>query len=136
MISFDWTNMTQAVWRSPLLPLSKKQLPSPDVHEVGSGARFKHDLMAYLRAYGQGKTGKLVRELEKYDFGGIRAALVASTPSKKRPGGTKNSDVLWGWPGLKRALSSITCGSTSSGDRPRVVIQVGRPLCGQHYRAR
>ncbi|KAI9774688.1 MAG: hypothetical protein M1840_002937 [Geoglossum simile] len=130
MISFDWTNMTQAVWRSPLLPLSKhssngsKQPQSPNVHNIGSGARFKHDLMTYLHAYGQGKTGKLVKELEKYDFSDVRAALVASTPSKQRLGGSREPNVLWGWPGLKRALGSITCGCTPIGDRPRVVVQV------------
>src|SRR4051794_3600806 len=110
MISFDWTNMTQALWRSPLLPLFEfgskgpKQHLSSNVSEIGTGARFKHDLMAYLRAYGQGKTGKLVKELEKYNFSDIRAALIASTPSKQRPEGSKNSDALWGWLGLRRAL--------------------------------
>ncbi|KAH0543455.1 hypothetical protein FGG08_002220 [Glutinoglossum americanum] len=127
MIPFDWTNMTQAVWRSPLLPLllnhssnAPKQSLSSDTIEIGSGARFKHDLLAYLRVYGQGKTGKLVKELENYDFGEVRAALVASTPSRQKIGSSRVSDALWGWPGLKRVLSYIACRATPKGDRPQV----------------
>jgi tyrosyl-DNA phosphodiesterase-1 len=125
--------MTQAVWQSPLLPLihnrglrAPNPSPSPETSDIGSGARFKHDLLAYLRAYGQGKTGRLVRELENYDFGEIRAALVASTPSKQRARGSRNSDVMWGWPSLERVLGCITCGTTPNGDRPRVAVQVSR----------
>ncbi|KAH0553116.1 hypothetical protein GP486_006696 [Trichoglossum hirsutum] len=131
MISFDWTNMTQAAWLSPLLPLlpnhglnEPNQPPSSETGEVGSGTRFKRDLLAYLRAYGKGKTGKLVKELENYDFSEIRAALVASTPFKQKVGSSGNSDVLWGWPGLERVLSSIACETTPNGDYPRVVVQV------------
>ena len=90
MIPGDWANMTQAVWRSPLLPLSTRRdtvdpSDSDDSQQLpGSGSRFKRDLLAYLGEYGSKKTGPLVRQLRQYDFGAVRAALVASVPSKQK----------------------------------------------------
>ncbi|KAJ5105604.1 hypothetical protein NUU61_002951 [Penicillium alfredii] len=110
MIYGDWANMTQAVWRSPLLPLQ-----NPGTHStsqphsaIGSGARFKRDLLAYLKAYGARKTGALVQQLNKYDFGAIRAALVASVPSRQRVSELdSDKSTLWGWPALKDVMSRV-----------------------------
>lgn len=121
MIPFDWKNMCQAVWRSPLLPLQQSTDP-PGPGDVGSGARFKRDLLAYLNAYGRGKTGSLVRQLSQYDFGAVRAALVASVPSRQRANQTDSQrETAWGWPGLKDTLRRVP---TSRDKKPHVVVQV------------
>ena len=50
MLQKDWTNMTQAVWRSgPLSEQDKKD--EGELRVIGSGERFKYDLLAYLREY-------------------------------------------------------------------------------------
>lgn len=72
MIARDWTNMTQGLWRSPLLPRlpsssspssSSAAPPQPTTSpaassqrrrsppKMGSGERFKQDFLAYLAAY-------------------------------------------------------------------------------------
>lgn len=130
MIHMDWTNMTQAVWRSPLLPLQKPSaLGSMPDGKIGSGTRFKRDLLAYLKAYGPKKTGPLVQQLESHDFGAIRAALVASVPSKKHASDCNSSkDTLWGWLALKDLMGQIPIQqkktSTSSAKKPHIVTQV------------
>lgn len=124
--------MCQAVWQSPLLPLipttQAEQGPltgNAALPSLGSGPRFKLDLLAYLRSYGQGKTGPLTKQLQGYDFTGVRAALVASTPSKINLRGTDpDRERLWGWPGLQRALRSIPTSPASNEDRPHIVVQV------------
>ena len=111
MLAQDWTNLTQAAWMSHMLPLSKTN-GSTVVGKIGSGSRFKHDLSAYLAAYGS-KT-KVVREqLALFDFTSVRGALIASVPShmKDYPT-TKNVKALWnqkfwGYPSLSRALSTL-----------------------------
>ena len=88
---------------------------------LGTGARFKHDLLAYLRCYGKTKTASLVSQLREYDFSSIKAALVASVPSKINMHTTDpETEDLWGWPGLKRILK-IT---PSSSSKPRIVVQI------------
>src|SRR4051812_32110316 len=66
MIHFDWSNMTQAIWRSPLLPLlSGSPLPQRNSNappRAGTGAKFKLDLLAYLHEYGNQRTGELIRQ--------------------------------------------------------------------------
>lgn len=126
--------MTQAVWRSPLLPLEKPK-PSPESQakclKFGSGARFKRDLLAYLKAYGPSKTGALVRQLNDFDFKAVRAALVASVPSRQHASNSNSDeDTLWGWLALKDATSRIP--TAQKGDelqkgntiQPHIVIQV------------
>jgi tyrosyl-DNA phosphodiesterase-1 len=135
MIHMDWTNMTQAVWRSPLLPL-QKTIPSgsqPDT-KFGSGARFKRDILAYLKAYGAKKTGRLVQQLNNYDFGAIRAALIASVPSKKNISDcSSEEDTLWGWPALKDTMRRIPIQQKKTNNKkPHIVIQV-RPLPPTHH---
>ena len=137
MIPQDWANMTQAVWRSPLLPLvssdgglsdmnnennnsNKKKIMAKDIHmPIGSGSRFKHDLLRYLQAYGS-RTASIVSELRRYDFGEVRGAFVASVPgrvpnnSKSDPSIATGDDshshsTAWGWQGLRQALESVEC---------------------------
>ena len=142
MIHQDWANMTQAVWRSPLLPLQQTSTSSSPAHSaVGTGARFKRDLLAYLKAYGVKKTGALVQQLYRYDFSEIRAALVASVPSKQQLG-SLNSDrsTLWGWPAVRDLLSRVPINDLKDGlsdsrrtGRPQVVIQVGRSFSRVEY---
>jgi tyrosyl-DNA phosphodiesterase-1 len=123
--------MCQAVWRSPLLPIMSlaqaERAPSNDnmaFPSLGSGPRFKLDLLAYLRSYGQAKTGPLTKQLQGYDFTAICAALVASTPSKVNlRGSDPDTEPLWGWPGLRRVLRSMPA-KPASNVRPHVVVQV------------
>ncbi|KAI4087243.1 MAG: hypothetical protein LQ344_006926 [Seirophora lacunosa] len=120
----DWS-MCQAVWRSPLLALIDHTVQSP-THSgtlpIGSGRRFKKDLLAYLQAYGSKRTGALTGQLEKYDFSSTRAALIASVPQKQNLRSTDpEAETLWGWPGLRHILSSIR--SASAGTNPRIVMQ-------------
>ena len=108
-IQRDWS-MSQAIWRSPLLPLFRKDaaLYSPAAAFLGSGSRFKHDLMAYIKTYGA-KLKKLTATLNNYDFAGIKASLIASAPGKQNLRSTDpDTETLWGWPGLKHILSSIS----------------------------
>ncbi|RAK72341.1 tyrosyl-DNA phosphodiesterase 1 [Aspergillus fijiensis CBS 313.89] len=146
MIPGDWANMTQAVWRSPLLPLSTSRdrvdpSDSDDSQQLpGSGARFKRDLLAYLGEYGSKKTGPLVRQLRQYDFGAVRAALVASVPSKQKLSeADARVKTLWGWVALKDVLKDVplaVCNIKKEGEgfeerkkkekkkRPHIVVQI------------
>ncbi|KAJ5666856.1 hypothetical protein N7462_011265 [Penicillium macrosclerotiorum] len=110
MIHGDWTNMTQAVWRSPLLPLlnSRGSTSFREKPVFGTGARFKRDLLSYLKVYGVKKTGSLVQQLIRYDFGSIRAALIASVPSKQVLHRLDSDQgTLWGWPALKDLMGRV-----------------------------
>lgn len=125
MIAFDWTNMTQAVWRSPLLPLvqapngrSQAAAAPPSV-----GQSFKSDLLAYFGAYGKGRTGELVHELEKYSFRGVRAVFIGSVPGKFQVDGRGKGD-MWGWMGLKRIVGNIPLRNNSNDDPGRIVVQI------------
>lgn len=127
--------MCQAVWQSPLLPLMSITPGTPGVSSaaVGSGERFKRDLLAYLEAYGYKKTGSLVKQLRKYDFSAIRAALVASVPSKQRINNMDSKKTtLWGWPALKDILRQIPLEQTERASDPsrksHIVIQVRRVI--------
>lgn len=130
MIPGDWANMCQAVWRSPLLPLSNAgRLEESASIPVGSGARFKRDLLAYLEAYGSKKTGQLVKQLEKHDFSAVCAALIASVPSKQKVNEMNSKKTpLWGWPALKDTLRNVPVlhEKSTSGNpkKPHIVIQV------------
>ncbi|OQV07066.1 hypothetical protein CLAIMM_11552 [Cladophialophora immunda] len=131
----DWTNMTQAAWLSPMLPLLEgKQVNKPG--KLGTGTRFKHDLLAYLIAYGS-KTKALREQLAQFNFMSVRGALIASVPSRmKESSTTQNDDAawdlkLWGYPSLSRALKSIVSqqqtnlsDNTIRTKSPHVVCQV------------
>ncbi|KAL2793532.1 tyrosyl-DNA phosphodiesterase I [Aspergillus keveii] len=132
MIAGDWANMTQAVWRSPLLPLSSADSSrggsnvTPTPIPWGSGARFKRDILAYLKEYGVKKTGSLVEQLAKYDFGAVTAALIASVPSKLEIGnsGSSGSDerTIWGWPALRDALRHVPLRESDA--TPHIIAQM------------
>ncbi|KAI8630466.1 tyrosyl-DNA phosphodiesterase [Xylariaceae sp. FL1651] len=122
MIAKDWTNLTNGIWLSPLLP----KLQSPDQvaetgRSIGSGPRFKHDLLSYLRAYNTQRDvcGSLVEELAKYDFSAVRGALIASVPGKHSVqqdlGATR-----WGWQGLRENLKHVPV----QGGRSDIVVQI------------
>ncbi|RDL33616.1 Uncharacterized protein BP5553_07984 [Venustampulla echinocandica] len=121
MIPFDWTNMTQAIWKSPILPELPSNAPPESVSsEMGSGCKFKTDLLNYLKAYDGRRTicKPLIQQLSKYDFSTVRAALVASVPA--RQGIETDSETTWGWPGLRTALSSVPV----KGNEPEIVVQI------------
>lgn len=104
--------MCQAVWRSPLLPLlpaKKDTIVDSAPRELNSGQKFKRDLLAYLEAYGNKKVKLLIQQLRKFDFQSVRAALIASVPSKQKLEDMRRSESLtpWGWPALKNVLSQI-----------------------------
>ncbi|EGU84260.1 hypothetical protein FOXB_05217 [Fusarium oxysporum f. sp. conglutinans Fo5176] len=124
MIPKDWTNMSNGVWKSPLLPkLSGAQnfQASPEDHSVGSGQRFKIDLLNYLKAYDRRKIicKPLTDKLTHYDFSSIKAALVASVPGKHDA--RDMSETSWGWAALKRCLQHVPCQDHGDSD---IVVQV------------
>ncbi|KAL6239283.1 hypothetical protein BDW75DRAFT_236722 [Aspergillus navahoensis] len=131
MLAGDWANMCQAVWRSPLLPLTDGR-GDRNLNAWGSGARFKRDLLVYLKAYGVKKTGPLVEQLVKYDFSAVRAALIASVPSKQKVSPSSNNGgdgrTIWGWPALKEALRNIPLHESASAGNtttvPHIVTQM------------
>lgn len=124
MIAKDWTNMTNAVWRSPSLPRlhqsSSIALQASASATFGSGLEFKADLLRYLRSYDRHKRicKPLTDELGRYDFSSVKAALVASVPGKhdaKAQAGTS-----WGWAALQARLQRIPCREGDS----EIVVQV------------
>lgn len=122
MIPFDWTNMTQAMWKSPLLPLLDPEKPNPkESGQMGSGSKFKIDLLNYLGAYHTKRAicKPLIEQLSKHDFSEISAALVASTPGKQDIE-LDSIETAWGWAGLSSILKSIPCSKT----QPEIVVQI------------
>ena len=120
MIPFDWANMTQGVWKSPLLP--KREVPASLKSDVvGSGAKFKADLLSYLRAYDLKRTicKQLIQALSEHDFSEVRAALVASAPVKQDVEGDPDA-TAFGWSGLRRVLASVPVASKE----PEIVVQI------------
>lgn len=119
-IVHDWTTLTNGVWRSPLLPLLKEPSSNGDQqsHPLGSGQRFKQDLLDYLRAYDSRRVTcrPLVEELSKYDFSAVRGSLVASVPGRYRP----NSSRSWGWLDLKKGLGQVP----AQDGKADVVVQI------------
>lgn len=124
MILKDWTNMTQAVWRSPLLLPSLVPM-STGPHAIGSGLRFHIDLRAYLLAY-EKKLQRLIDQLASYDFSGIRAAFLGSAPSRQILSETKPAlQTSFGWLGLQQVLSSIPVPPKKEArKKPHIVLQV------------
>lgn len=123
MIARDWTNMTQAVWKSPLLPLLKTGVENKQGQglAMGSGQKFKVDLLNYLKAYNDKRPvcRSLVENLAKYDFSAIRAALIASVPGRHNIF-DETVETKWGWAGLKQALKSVP---VQEGDS-EIVVQI------------
>jgi tyrosyl-DNA phosphodiesterase-1 len=121
LIQQDWRNMTQAVWRSPLLPLSSPHaVATPDPH-IGSGARFKIDFLNYLRAYDIKRSNckPLIEQLLKYDFSEIRGALIGSVPGRHAV--ESERETKWGWQALEHVLKTVPC---QPGGAPDIVAQI------------
>ena len=112
--------MTQALWRSPLLPLLSVSTstiePPASVFPLGSGLRFKQDLLAYLQGYN--RLAGLVAKLKPFDFGAVRAALVASLPRKQNIARQESANHLWGLPGLARILRNIPRSDATTSSKP------------------
>ncbi|KAL6711079.1 hypothetical protein ACN47E_006954 [Coniothyrium glycines] len=133
MILQDWRNMTQAVWRSPILPLLASSVQSEprssrsaDQHyAIGSGERFKVDLLHYLHAY-EKRLRPLTAQLAAYDFSSVKAAFIGSAPSRHNPSKANPSEhSSFGWLGLQEILSKIPAPQDPSLDsKPNVVIQI------------
>jgi tyrosyl-DNA phosphodiesterase-1 len=132
MIDRDWRNMTQAVWRSPLLPLQPpkgldQEEPQASKAAIGSGERFKTDLLRYLAAYSKRLTD-LTTQLNQYDFSSVQAAFIGSAPSRQKLRFTSpSSKTSWGWLGLREILSTIPVQTEDSKAQelpPNVVIQI------------
>ena len=120
--------MTQAVWQSPRLPsLSEGANGQESNHStdcpVGSGLRFKIDLMRYLRHYGDRKTGKLTSQLAKFDFSNVKAALITSVPTRVSSNISHVSETAHGWLGLREILREVDT-NTASDETSHVVVQV------------
>jgi tyrosyl-DNA phosphodiesterase-1 len=125
--------MTQAVWRSPKLPLRPSGVtadpsivPNDTSRPIGSGERFKTDLLRYFRAYGKRLTD-MTTQLIDYDFSSVRAAFIGSTPSRQKPVKARPSEqTSYGWLGLQEILSTIPI--TAELDQttlpPHIVLQV------------
>ncbi|KAL6881019.1 MATE efflux family protein [Trichoderma novae-zelandiae] len=123
MIPRDWTNMTNAVWKSPKLP----RLREPDTLfqqgqqlPIGSGTRFKVDLLAYLMKYElyRPTCKQLVDRLVNFDFSSIRAAFIGSVPG--RHNFRDASSPAWGWAALQRCLRCVPVESGQS----QIVVQI------------
>ncbi|KAK1836939.1 tyrosyl-DNA phosphodiesterase I, partial [Podospora conica] len=117
MIPHDWTNMTNAVWASPLLtPGSDPSSPAGP----GSPAAFKTTLLAYLSAYPTTVSRPLTTLLSTFSFAPIRAHLIASVPGRHpHPLNPSISQTPFGWPALPPALSTIPTTSPAT-----IAIQV------------
>ena len=113
MIAKDWTNMTNAVWKSPPLPLEVardvNETAEADGLTLGSGTRFKRDLLAYLKAYDTRRPTltSLIDRLRNYDFSAIKAVLVASIPGRHNT--LDQSITPWGHAAMKRYLREVPC---------------------------
>jgi tyrosyl-DNA phosphodiesterase-1 len=109
MIVRDWTNMTQAVWLSPRLPLLKasQQTTVQGGGRIGSGAKFKMDFLNYLRSYDTRRTTckPIIEQLDRYDFSAIRGALIASVPGRHKF--SDASPTRWGWAAMEQALQAV-----------------------------
>jgi len=131
MIERDWRNMTQAVWRSPLLPLKATTPPASRSNirpfRIGSGERFKVDLLRYLAKY-ENKLKGLMQQLVDYDFSSIRAAFIGSAPSRQKPLAVKSAvETSFGWLGLREVLSTIPTIPTQDSTAfspPSIVAQI------------
>jgi tyrosyl-DNA phosphodiesterase-1 len=132
MIERDWGNMTQAVWRSPLLPRKPIDIAPADrdldtqAARIGSGERFKVDLLRYLAKY-ENRLKALTQQLADYDFSSIRAAFIASAPSRQKPATVKSAtETSFGWLGLREILSTVPVvrNNDNQSSRPCVVAQV------------
>jgi len=125
MIARDWNNLTQGIWTSPDLPLLKDaQTGDIGPFEIGTGQRFKEDLLRYFSAYGEAKTGAMTTKLRQYDFGAIRAAFIASVPGKQQVAKLNKPSVQtsWGWDGVRNILRVVPCMQRPTDTKPPILV--------------
>ncbi|KZM21013.1 uncharacterized protein EKO05_0011124 [Ascochyta rabiei] len=145
MIPKDWTNMTQAVWRSPiLLPSTATATAVPSgPHAIGSGHRFQVDLLRYLGNY-EKRLRRLSDQLVVYDFSSIKAAFLGSTPSRQVVSKTNpTQQTSFGWLGLQEILSNVPITAQKNlTTSPHIVLQVssiatlgGAPTWLSHFQS-
>jgi tyrosyl-DNA phosphodiesterase-1 len=135
MIPKDWGNMTQGAWASPPLPpldpaaaggTDPRSGAEGDPPPIGSGARFKADLLRYLEHYDHGRprTAALAARLRGHDFGAVRAAFLASAPGSEHPAADA-PHTLFGWPGLAQILRAVARrDDAEAAVREEIVVQV------------
>lgn len=124
MISKDWTNMTNGVWRTPRLPQAQS---NSDEHAsiksselpFGCGSRFKIDLLRYLRCYNvrTPTCASLIKQLASFDFSAVKGALIASVPGRHY---IEDDENIWGWRALEQATNQIKCEEGKS----QIAIQI------------
>jgi tyrosyl-DNA phosphodiesterase-1 len=122
MIMRDWTNMTQAAWISPILPLSKTPEQQPaQGPQIGSGEKFKIDFLNYLRAYDTRRVTckPIIDELVRYDFSAIKGSLIASVPGRHNV--HNDSPTKFGWAAMKQALRAVPVHQQG---KPEIAIQI------------
>ncbi|KAK0704238.1 tyrosyl-DNA phosphodiesterase I [Apiosordaria backusii] len=125
LITRDWTNMTQAAWFSPRLPLLKAgQGQDEGQPKIGNGAKFKLDFLNYLRAYDTKRpTCKdIIAKLTKYDFSSIKGSLISSVPGRHTVYAQSTSSTNFGWAAMKSALTAVPIKNTK--DKAEIAIQV------------
>ncbi|KAK4130176.1 phospholipase D/nuclease [Trichocladium antarcticum] len=121
MIVRDWTNMTQAAWVSPRLPLMKPSQPrSSQEAKIGSGAKFKIDFLNYLRACDTRRPTykSIISKLTKHDFSAIKGSLIASVPGRHKF--TEDSPTRWGWAAMEQALEAVPVHQ----QKARIAVQI------------
>lgn len=124
MLAKDWTNMTQAVWRSGPLPHAESN--DGELAVIGAGKRFKYDLLEYFRAYKR-PTKDLVQQLRQYDFDMVKGALVGSVPTKidNKQARSTASQHLWGYPQVREVMKQRALSNTHpQSTQPHLVAQV------------
>ncbi|CAK7268138.1 hypothetical protein SEPCBS119000_002910 [Sporothrix epigloea] len=147
LIPHDWRNMTQAVWRSLLLPLildreneAERSLAEDGANRIGW--QFKHDFLSYLRSYNHQRSvcQPLVDKVQQYDFSAVRGVLIGSVPGRhhvpspnekpKSDNGQRYNTTHWGWLAMQRALQNVPLrsgtkkASQTGSTQAEIVIQV------------
>ncbi|PWW74657.1 phospholipase D/nuclease [Tuber magnatum] len=123
MIPFDWENMTQAAWQSPLLPLLPQDHGAPSARApIPVGQQFKTDILAYFSAYGEGRTDFLTAQLSRYSFDPVKAVFVGSVPGKFHIDASNGKGYEWGWRRLASVLRKVPLRSPNV--KGSVVVQV------------
>lgn len=93
LISFDWGNMTQGVWISPVLPLGE------------TSTKFQTDLLEYISKYDLPATRKLMDVIKRFDFSEAKAVLIGSTPGTYAKGAPDYES--WGLHKLRKVLAEV-----------------------------
>ena len=74
MLDYDWSERTQVIWVSPLLPLRNG---APKVENA-----FESDLISYLSGYDLAPVQRVIDSFENYDFSNVKVRLVGSIPGR------------------------------------------------------